>query len=369
MLARLRLVAALAGPLAARGVKVGILVGTGYLFTRKRSTPGRSSRGSRMRSFAARRRSCSSRVPGTRSRVSRTPFVARFEAEKQRLIAERRSAEEIREALEGLNVGRLRVATKGLDRSPGRWLAAWPGERRVSGNHGLFMLGQVAALRAETTTIEELHHEICAGEHRVAGASTPWRRQRRDGADMPRPSDIAIVGMAAVFPGAANVSRFWSNTLRGFDAITEIPPDRWDWRLYYDADPKAPDKIISKWGGFLPDIPFDPLRYGMPPSSLRSIEPRNCWRSKSSGRRLPTRVTPIGPFPANRRPSSSAWAAGRPSSRWAMPFVPTCPCSIRSCRRAASRRSRRARACCPSGPRTRFRDSCSTSRRAGSPTA
>jgi acyl transferase domain-containing protein len=52
-----------------------------------------------------------------------------------------------------------------------------------------------------------------------------------------------------------------------------VPPDRWDWRLYYDADPKAPDKIISKWGGFLPDIAFDPLRYGMPPASLRSIEP------------------------------------------------------------------------------------------------
>ena len=79
--------------------------------------------------------------------------------------------------------------------------------------------------------------------------------------------------MAAVFPGAANVQRFWSNTLSGFDAITEVPPDRWDWRLYYDPDPKAPDKIVSKWGGFLPDIAFDPLRYGMPPSSLPSIEP------------------------------------------------------------------------------------------------
>ncbi len=88
-----------------------------------------------------------------------------------------------------------------------------------------------------------------------------------------RPSDIAIIGMASVFPGAADAAQFWSNTLRGVDAITEIPPDRWDWRLYYDPDPKAPDKIISKWGGFLPDVTFDPLKYGMPPSSLPSIEP------------------------------------------------------------------------------------------------
>jgi acyl transferase domain-containing protein len=88
-----------------------------------------------------------------------------------------------------------------------------------------------------------------------------------------QPSDVAIVGMAAVFPGAASVEKFWANTLRGVDSITEVPADHWDWRLYYDPDPKAPDKIVSKWGGFVPDIPFDPLRYGMPPSSLPSIEP------------------------------------------------------------------------------------------------
>ncbi|WP_435010544.1 type I polyketide synthase [Tundrisphaera lichenicola] len=84
---------------------------------------------------------------------------------------------------------------------------------------------------------------------------------------------MAIVGMSAIMPGAEDVRTFWEHTLRGFNAITEVPADRWDWRLYYDSDPKAPDKIISKWGGFLPDIPFDPLRYGMPPSSLPSIEP------------------------------------------------------------------------------------------------
>ncbi len=61
--------------------------------------------------------------------------------------------------------------------------------------------------------------------------------------------------------------------MHGVDAITEVPDDRWNWRLYYDADPKAPDRITSRWGGFVPDVPFDPLGYGMPPTSLPSIEP------------------------------------------------------------------------------------------------
>ena len=49
-------------------------------------------------------------------------------------MAERRSAEEIREALEGLNVGRLRVATKGIDRSKGAGSPLVTGERRIPGD-------------------------------------------------------------------------------------------------------------------------------------------------------------------------------------------------------------------------------------------
>ena len=104
--------------------------------------------------------------------------------------------------------------------------------------------------------------------------------------------------MAAVFPGAASVSRFWSNTLRGIDAITEIPPDRWDWRLYYDPDPKAPDKIVSKWGGFL-------ARRRLRPDPLRDapLEPpldragATAWRSKSSATALADAGYADRPFP------------------------------------------------------------------------
>ena len=88
-----------------------------------------------------------------------------------------------------------------------------------------------------------------------------------------RPSDVAIVGMACFLPAADDVRTYWENVLNRVDAVTEVPLDRWDWRLYYDADPKKRDKICSKWGGFLSDMPFDPLQFGMPPNSLSSIEP------------------------------------------------------------------------------------------------
>ena len=48
---------------------------------------------------------------------------------------------------------------------------------------------------------------------------------------------------------------------------------RWDWRAYFDADRRARDKIYSKWGGFLDDVPFDPMRVRHAARRLPSIDP------------------------------------------------------------------------------------------------
>jgi acyl transferase domain-containing protein len=89
----------------------------------------------------------------------------------------------------------------------------------------------------------------------------------------PSPSEIAIIGVGALFPRAQTAETFWENIISRVDAITEVPRDRWDWRLYYDENQAAPDRIYAKRGGFLDDVPFDPIRYGIPPVYLKSIEP------------------------------------------------------------------------------------------------
>src|SRR5262249_62327883 len=40
-----------------------------------------------------------------------------------------------------------------------------------------------------------------------------------------------------------------------------------------DANARAGHRGCSRWGGSLKDGAFDPVRYGMPPNSLLSIEP------------------------------------------------------------------------------------------------
>src|SRR3546814_701408 len=139
----------------------------------------------------------------------------------------------------------------------------------------MYMLVQVATLRAEVTDIEALHREVTDD---AAALLSERLRQRADEAAAAQdvagnPAGIAIVGIASVLPKAADSRQYWENILSKVDAITEIPSHRWDWRLYFDADRNARDKIYSKWGGFLDDLVFDPTKYGMPPKSLESVDP------------------------------------------------------------------------------------------------
>ncbi|MFZ4683942.1 MAG: beta-ketoacyl synthase N-terminal-like domain-containing protein, partial [Terrimicrobiaceae bacterium] len=60
---------------------------------------------------------------------------------------------------------------------------------------------------------------------------------------MENPEPIAITGIGCRFPGGANgPEAFWKLLRNGVDAITEIPPDRWNIPAFYDAEPGRPGR-------------------------------------------------------------------------------------------------------------------------------
>ncbi|MFI0816278.1 SDR family oxidoreductase [Streptomyces sp. NPDC021098] len=269
------MVAALAAPLARRGVAAGLLMGTAYLFTEEAVAHGAVQPLFQRQVRAAERTALLETAPGHATRCVPSPFTESYHALKQRLRDEGVPDREMWERLERLNVGRLRIASKGLERGPEGQLTEADEQRQLS--DGMFMAGQVAVLRSATTTIAALHHAVgpAAADFlaaRAEGLCAPLGVAAAPAAaPEPAPLDVAVVGMACMFPQAPDLASFWANVVGGVDAITEVPAERWDAAVHYTGDEHGAS--ASRWGGFLPRIPFDPLRYGIPPASLGSIEP------------------------------------------------------------------------------------------------
>ncbi|MDK9498163.1 SDR family NAD(P)-dependent oxidoreductase [Streptomyces katrae] len=278
---------AAAAPLAARGARIGVLMGTAYLFTEEAVACGAV-----LPVFQRTALECADTVllhtaPGHATRCAATPYAEAFEAERRRLERDGIPQREVWEQLERLNLGRLRIASKGLRRAPDAPALEPVGEERQYAE-GLFMLGQAATLRSGTTTVAELHAQVTQGATRLLerrAAELPAPPAAADAA--PDPLDVAIVGMACAYPGSPDLAGYWARVLDGTDAVTEVPAGRWDPALYYDADPaRAGERTPSRWGGFLGPVPFDALAHGIPPASLAGIEPVQLLALEISARAL-----------------------------------------------------------------------------------
>ncbi|WP_029888457.1 type I polyketide synthase [Polycyclovorans algicola] len=262
------MVAAMTAPLAARGMKVGVLMGTAYLFTQEIVHSGAIVQGFQDEALRCRRTVNLETGPGHASRCVDTQFAREFFDTRRRLIRDGRSAEEIRDELEDLNLGRLRIASKGVNRNTEGSIVSVAAAEQL--DQGMYMIGQVATLRATALSIEDLHLDVCRGAQIHLEDWTDAGKTRRAQA---QPADIAIVGIGTLLPKADGPDAFWHNILHQVCAIGPVPPERWDPELYFDADRKTRDKIYSRWGGFLDEVPFDPMKFGIPPRSMKSIDP------------------------------------------------------------------------------------------------
>lgn len=87
--------------------------------------------------------------------------------------------------------------------------------------------------------------------------------------------DIAIIGFSGEFPGSPNIDSFWQMLVSGNEGISEVPASRWDINTYYDKNPRAHGKVITRYGGFLQDIDqFDAGFFGINPKKANYLDPQ-----------------------------------------------------------------------------------------------
>ncbi|MCA0926783.1 type I polyketide synthase [Ruegeria profundi] len=271
------MVATIAVDAVAQGAEVGVLMGSAYILTKEAVAAGAVVQRYQDLVLGARETVLLESGVGHATRVVRSAIADEFQSEKARLLAEGVEAEDVKDALERFNVGRSRVASKGIDRNPNfgkvdgaaKYIEVPEADQE---RQGVYMIGQLASLRDSASTIADLHADVCDGAVSYLKEAVPEAPRQEAFVEGPG-SRVAITGISTILPKAQDQFQFWENILDKVDAITEVPERRWDWRRYFDEDRDAPDKSYSRWGGFVDEMPFDPIRYGIPPNSMTSVEP------------------------------------------------------------------------------------------------
>ncbi|MGK5632655.1 type I polyketide synthase, partial [Streptomyces sp. URMC 123] len=130
-----------------------------------------------------------------------------------------------------------------------------------------------------------------AGPATVTAA--PAHSRETEGGAGPEP--VAIVGIGCRFPGAPDARGYWRLLLDGRDAVTEVPPDRWDARRV-DAPP---------YGGFLDRVDaFDARFFGISAREAERMDPQQrllletAWQALEDAGIAPTALAggPTGVF-------------------------------------------------------------------------
>ncbi|MBE0477960.1 nitronate monooxygenase, partial [Candidatus Aerophobetes bacterium] len=271
------MIAAIATPLHLKGMKVGLLMGTAYLFTREAVATKAVSPEYQAQAIACKQTTLLEIAPGRAIRCTKNSFIDEFTMRKKKLIEQGKKTDEIHRELGALTLGRLRIAAKGTAYNVSPGIKRSESSKLIKVNRttqrkeGLFLMGEVASLREKTVTMSSLHTEVSQGSRRYLDAVTFPQKKKQ--VKVIKKQDIAIVGMACMFPEAANLREYWQNIINRVDAIHEVDEERWKPSDFFDPDPQASDKTYSKWGGFLKEIQLDPTKYGIPPISVPYIEP------------------------------------------------------------------------------------------------
>lgn len=111
--------------------------------------------------------------------------------------------------------------------------------------------------------------------------------------------DVAIIGMACLFPRAPSPTAFWENILAKVDAIG--PPLDWPDEFACDPESTDNDRVYTNRGGYLGELArFDPLAYGVMPRTVDGGEPEHFLALRLAHEALADAGYLERPFPRER---------------------------------------------------------------------
>ncbi len=255
-------ISGLASFLVERGAKIGVQVGTAYLFTKEIiETESLKSQYQKIISETNETVVVGETV-GLLSRTAPTGFAKMMLKLEQDMIREKESLENRKRAFEKQNIGSLLIGAKGFlpdFNNPGEENYTYYDDRehREKGN---FLVGDSLAFFNDQLTIPDIHKKYMENKsflfqnlNRLEVISSKKNRIN---------DEIAVIGMACTLPGADSPEKLWENIINKKYSISRIPDSRVNREFYYDPDKGAEDKTYTILAGGINDYKFDSDRFG-----------------------------------------------------------------------------------------------------------
>ncbi|MCF6248089.1 MAG: acyltransferase domain-containing protein [Desulfobacula sp.] len=248
--------------LAAQGVKVGIQVGTAYLFADEIVQTKSIKAQYQDIIIHENETKVIGKSLGLWSRTAPTAFAKEMLDLEARMIKDKEPLTKRKRSFEKRNIGSLLIGAKGFlpdFKKPGVENYTWfkDEEHKEKGN---FLVGDSLAFFKNSVTIKQIH-----GKYFDAKAMLYQNVNQLEifSSEKNKINDeIAVVGVGCTLPDADNPQELWENILGKKYSISPMPEKRFDHDLYYDPDRSAEDKTYTVLAGHVDHFEFDADRFG-----------------------------------------------------------------------------------------------------------
>ncbi|NOX32435.1 MAG: acyltransferase domain-containing protein [Deltaproteobacteria bacterium] len=255
-------ISGLASFLAAKGAKIGIQVGTAYLFADE--IVATKCIKSQYRDIIIKENETMviGKSLGLWSRTAPTKFARMMIENEAEMIKNKESLENRKRAFEKRNIGSLLIGAKGFlpdFKKPGPENYTWfeDEEHKEKGN---FLVGDSLAFFEGAVTIKKIHDKYFKAKsalYKNINSLEIFSSSKNKIND-----EIAVVGIGCTLPDAGDPDSLWKNILNKKYSISRMPESRFDHDLYYDPDKSAEDKTYTTLAGHVDNFKFDLERFG-----------------------------------------------------------------------------------------------------------
>ncbi len=268
-------ISGLGAVLAAKGVKVGIQVGSAYLFTREIRESGAMQKVYQDVVCGSDTTILTGETVGLTSRTVPTPFSKKMLEIEYDQLGKKIPLSARKDTFEKENIGSLLIGAKGFCpdfeklSTQGGDICFLEYDDTQQYELGNFMVGDCLTFWSEQTTLDAIHASYFhakegLGENLNALEILSSRKNQIN-------DEIAVIGMGCLYPDAASPKAFWENILSKKYSIRTMPADRLDPELYFDPDKKAEDKSYTRLAGTIEDFQFDHAKFGYSAEKARKL--------------------------------------------------------------------------------------------------